>query len=152
MKIEDVAILSFGTIDKIFDTAYETAKRSTCQRKKVGATLFDIGKERIVGYGYGGSLVPCKECLRDKEEWRQDGCWSVHAEMRAIKNCIAVNIIADPASLVMFVTHGPCDQCLKHMEFFGITTVVYDVPYHDNWKKWLGRMDVYSREELNELL
>lgn len=156
------------TIHEMIIEAREESQKSECLRKKVGAVLLAIGANEIVGRGFGGALVTCEECLRDVEEWRQDGCWSIHSELRAISDAMdsqgwtpddmrALNgeiSNSNPYgdSLIMFVTHGPCDQCLKYMEFFGIRTCIYEVPYHDNWKKWSGRIDVYSVGELHELL
>lgn len=150
--------LTVSIMHDLIYQAREEAENSECLRKKVGAILYDADRCLILGRGYGGSIRPCSICVRDVEEWRQDGCWSVHSELRAIIDALNegertpddMQVVG--SRLIMFVTHGPCDQCLKYMEFFGIGTCVFDIPYHDNWKKWEGRIDVYSTEALNELL
>lgn len=157
MNINDVTpYITKEELDQTFERAHELSKKSVCQRKGVGAVLYDPMSMDIVGEGIGGPVTVCETCTRDVHEWRQDGCWSIHSEPRAIIDCLnrfgksPQNV--DMSEMIMIVTHGPCDQCLKYMEFFGITTCIFDIPYHDNWIKWEGRVDVYSRETVNELL
>lgn len=145
-----------STLHKIMSQAWKSSEHSECKRKKVGAVLVDRLTYKIVSSGYGGATIECYTCIRDLEEWKQDGCWSVHAELRALLGlCEKLNIPPSglgSMDLIMFTTHGPCDQCLKYMDLFGIRTCVYDIPYHNNWEKWTGRVQVFSLKEAYELL
>lgn len=137
--------------------------KSPCLKKKVSAYLVSHGdslmtlyaecKEagganiRIFSKGYGGATVNCETCTRKTLDWQQDGCHSVHSEMRAIfgyMETYGLHIRGRlPRDLVMYVTHGPCDQCIKLMEFVGIKEVHFFIPYHNDYKsKWAGRIKI----------
>lgn len=133
--------------------AWMCAERSPCLKKKVGCTIIDMSCGFILAAGYGGAKEPCTECVRKKYEWQQDGCWSIHSEMRAIK--VLEKVFQDyrldeskeVKSFICVVTHGPCDQCLKYLHLIGIPLVVYDTPYHNDYSKWEGKIKVMSKEE-----
>ena len=139
--------------------ANNEAMSSKCKRKQVGAVLATKDGFNPVAYGFGGaqSEEPCSECVRDKYTWHQDGCWSIHAELRAIFDFIAqfydrsmmkaVNSGKFLEDYIMLTTHGPCDQCLKYMHMFGITDVIYLIPYHDDYAKWGGKITVWSFDQ-----
>lgn len=128
--------------------AWAQASKSKCLKKKVGAVLYDTEKMVIVGRGHGGPKSPCERCVRKEYEWQQDGCWSVHSEMRAVFDAMnnlgygPDNLQEVGGKMVMFVTHGPCDQCLKLMNYFNIPLAVYDVEYHNDYSKWNGKISV----------
>ena len=138
--------------------AWAQANESKCLKKRVGAVLYDLEAMQVIGRGYGGPKVPCKECVRKQYEWQQDGCWSIHSEMRAIFD--AMNFLKySPedlqeigGKLVMFVTHGPCDQCLKLMNYFNIPLVIYDTEYHNDYSKWVGKIQVATIGETDEFV
>lgn len=143
--------LSKEQIDGIFKDAWTKSEYSDCLKKKVGAVLVDIVEETVLGVGFGGPKEPCERCVRKEYEWQQDGCWSIHSEMRAIFHALdsegwtPLDLQANGPRLVMFVTHGPCDQCLKLMHYFNIPLAVYDVEYHNDYSKWEGKIKVVHR-------
>lgn len=115
--------------------AKETAKRSTCLDKQVGAVLLDeLGV--VIATGYNGSprdLDNCcdtgycaVECIGDKF-W----CMAVHAEINAI---IAAGKAARGSTLVC--TDSPCRECTKAIINAGIKRIVYD-------RKWNKHHDAY---------
>jgi len=104
----------------------------------------------IVGRGYGGAVVPCEKCVRKEYEWQQDGCWSVHSEMRAVFDALETGH-KDFSKCVMFTTHGPCDQCIKLCHLMGIPLMIYDEDYHNDYSKWEGKIKIQKRGELHEL-
>lgn len=110
---------------------------SPCLKKKCGAILVD-GYGQIIGSGYGGrEYGECKSCARDVDEvFYSDGCFSVHAEMRAIFAAIKNHPKTNWGKATMYTTHGPCDACMKLMDYVGIRTVVYDVPYKTNYNHY----------------
>lgn len=130
--------IKLNTHEEMITTAHEVATLSPCLKKKVGAVL--ASDHIMLATGYGGAAFNCQECVRKKYEWTQDGCWSIHAEMRALFSYFKMYGFKEilPSSLTMYVTHGPCDQCLKYLHYFGLKTVVYDVPYHTDYTKWSG--------------
>lgn len=141
-------ITSREDVEDIIFSAHTYSAFSTCLKKKVGATLFSLTKKNVVGSGFGHPEVPCKECVRKSLKWSQDGCWSIHAELDAIFNHFKnFGFQEDLSDCIMFTTHGPCDQCLKYMNRFKIQLVVYDVPYHNDYSKWKGRINVMDATE-----
>lgn len=124
---------------------WHNSEHSSCMKKKVGGVLFDTVIHAIVGDGYGGSVrdIKCEKCIRETAEWTQDGCWSIHAELRALFGHFEkYGYSNDLSSCVMFTTHGPCDQCLKYMAYFKIPLVYYDIKYKTDYTKWDGIIEV----------
>lgn len=138
---------------KFMELAISSANLSPCLKKKVGAVLVQDNTEIVLGRGFGGWIEPCGECVRKKYTWQQDGCWSIHSELRAIFDFfINFGYIPNLKGSTMYVTHGPCDQCLKYMSFFAIGRVIYKHPYHNDYTKWDGYIDVYRLEDSGELV
>lgn len=134
------------------EEAWVASQRSQCLKKKCGCVI--VHKDRgIVGAGYGGRAYgdACTTCARDAGEvFHGDSCWSVHAEMRAVNEATqkAHAISIDPSKTEAFfnnctayVTHGPCDACLKLLDLVGVRTVYYAEPYKTNYGHW-PRMSV----------
>jgi len=134
--------------EKILKETWKEAEKSSCLKKKVGALLVSNFTTEIISLGHGGAAEPCEVCVRKTTTWTQDGCWSVHAEIRALFNFFEeFRFIPDLSDYIMFTTHGPCDQCLKYMNFFKIPLVVYDVPYKTDYSKWSGKITVLGKDE-----
>ena len=116
--------------DKFFlDIASRVARESHCVSLQVGAVI--VKDQRIISIGYNGTpadTINCDEAL-EMGMFDRDGHhkWSlqneIHAEMNAlmfaVKNGISVN------GCVMYVTHQPCDECLKNIHQAGIKEVIY---------------------------
>jgi len=131
--------------------AWDESHYSNCLKKKVGASMFDDQVFEVVSVGCGGPKITCKECYRKKYEWQQDGCWSIHAEIRTMLRYFEdFGYRGWLGEMIIFTTHGPCDQCLKYMNYFGIPYVIYDIPYHNDYTKWKGKIEVLSLEEAYE--
>ena len=132
--------------------AWKESEKSTCLKKHCGCVITnDSGVIIATGFGakYGEG---CKECMRDKGEvFYGDGCWSVHAETRAIMDFMnyvgriysdeyalatdMTEVIRDiAATCTVYVTHGPCDACLKFLDFYGFKRVKYDIPYKTDYE------------------
>jgi deoxycytidylate deaminase len=139
---------------KIMQEAFDKAKYSPCLKKKVGAALTDSSCSVVLSTGYGGAEVPCEKCVRKEYEWSQDGCWSVHAEMRCLFNYFEKyrQFHMELKHGVMFTTHGPCDGCIKYMNYFGIPKMIYSVYYHNDYSKWKGLIEIYRLEEDGNLI
>lgn len=146
---------------------------SNCSKKKVGAVLIGLDRMNHVNLifdGYGGPVVPENNCALDENGlcprksllWTQDGCWSMHAEERALLNTYlyAKERSSDLSrhnlhghypnvhKFVMVVTHGPCDQCIKFMVNAGVDLCVYDIDYRTDYSKWSQFIQIKSLRDL----
>jgi dCMP deaminase len=99
--------------------AQATALRSKDLSTKVGCVIVDEN-DRIVSTGYNGFVSKCDETLMTFERPLKYNL-TIHAEMNALlysgkplKNCI------------LYSTHIPCDNCLKHILQSGIRTIYYE--------------------------
>jgi dCMP deaminase len=107
---------------------FEVAKRSTCDRARVGAII--VQEKRILTTGYNGSprgLPHCDEighlivnghCVR-----------TLHAEQNAIIQAALHGV--STAGSTLYVTHQPCLNCAKMIINAGIRRVVYAGAYPD---------------------
>ena len=101
------------------EIAHIVAKRGTCDRAQVGAVLVSNG--RIVSMGYNGSLPGEPHCDDVGHRLVDGHCTrTLHAEV----NCLdfAYNYLVNRSNkddsvinVTMYVTHLPCDNCIKHI-------------------------------------
>ena len=128
------------------NVAWEASKQSRCLKKKCGAVIVCNGFIIATGYGDRDGEA-CTECARDKKEvFYSDGCYSVHAEMRACIKALQ-NGFSDWSNAVVYVTHGPCDACLKLLNHLGVRKVIYDKPYKTDYKGHWPLIEVLSLTE-----
>jgi deoxycytidylate deaminase len=128
------------------NVAWEASKQSRCLKKKCGAVIVYNGSIIATGYGDRDGEA-CTECARDKKEvFYSDGCYSVHAEMRACIKALQ-NGFSDWSNAVVYVTHGPCDACLKLLNHLGVRKVIYDKPYKTDYKGHWPLIEVLSLTE-----
>lgn len=118
-------------------TALELAKESNCVSFKVGAVI--VKNKRIVSIGYNGTpagFINCKDVFKDYDksdpiQREKHHIWSkkheIHAEMNALMFAINEHISIEGATL--YVTHHPCDECLKNIVQTGIKKIVYKHDY-----------------------
>lgn len=128
------------------NVAWTASKESRCLKKKCGAVIISRGEVIATGYGDRDGEA-CTECARDKKEvFYSDGCYSVHAEMRACIKALQ-NGFSDWSNAVVYVTHGPCDACLKLLNHLGVRKVIYDKPYKTDYKGHWPLIEVLSLME-----
>lgn len=139
-------------IKEVLQAAISYSYQSDCLTKKVGAVL--IHKDALIGstkiqvpidgaFGFSGSVHKCEVCLRKTTIWTQDGCWSIHAEVKALLSFFEkFGFKKDLSKYVMLSTHGPCDQCIKYMEFFKVKKCIYLIPYKTDYSKWNGLIKI----------
>lgn len=128
------------------NVAWTASKESRCLKKKCGAVIISRGEVITTGYGDRDGEA-CTECARDKKEvFYSDGCYSVHAEMRACIKALQ-NGFSDWSNAVVYVTHGPCDACLKLLNHLGVRKVIYDKPYKTDYKGHWPLIEVLSLTE-----
>ena len=116
--------------------AFLASQRSTCLRRKVGATL--VKDNQVISTGYNGSpkhTPHCAEvgCLREKlgvpSGEKHELCRGVHAEQNAIIQA-AVNGTSIRGS-TLYCTHQPCSICARMIINAEIKTVYIANPYPD---------------------
>lgn len=101
--------------------AFQAAKRSSCQRRAVGAVL--VKGDRVVSTGYNGSPPGLSHCLDDGCLMFNGNCIrTVHAEMNALLH-------SQERGDKMYCTDMPCLDCLKAIMAYGVRTIYYCRPY-----------------------
>ena len=111
--------------------AIETAKRSTCNRRQVGAVI--VSNNRIITTGYNGSPSGDEHCLDSGCKLEDvDGekhCWRcIHAEQNAVLVAASVGISVKGAKI--YVTFPPCHNCMKAIRGAGIVEICLPAEYY----------------------
>ena len=101
--------------------AKQVAEKSKDPSSKVGCVIV-TDDNRPVSFGYNGFVSGCDESLMTMDR-PMKYYLTIHAEMnallfaeRSVRNCKA------------YITHGPCDNCLKHLMQAGIRKIYYACP------------------------
>ncbi len=145
--------------DEYFMEMAELAgKRSTCNRRHVGAVI--VKDNQVLATGYNGApkgLPNCcdiGDCIRQKlnipSGERHELCRAVHAESNAITQC-AVNGVSCKGG-TLYVTASPCTMCTKQIINAGIARVVAKELYPDEMAKEMIeqsgiKFEVYNNKE-----
>jgi dCMP deaminase len=117
------------------EIAEKAAERSTCDRLHVGALI--VKDNRIISTGYNGSVRGLDHCTDSSENICDGGCLSnegrcvrtIHAEANAILHANRDDLIGSTC----FVTHEPCETCMKLLAQSGITRVVFLHAYNNKY-------------------
>lgn len=110
------------------EVAQSFAKRSTCNRKAVGACV--VRDNHILGTGYNGSPKGTDHCSSVGCDMEDGHCVrTVHAEINAILSA-AYNGVSTKGA-VLFSTAEPCFRCEKVILNAGIEAVFYLEEYDD---------------------
>lgn len=114
-----------------------TAKRSTCMRRQVGATI--VKDKHILATGYNGAprgMPHCEDkggCLREQlnipSGERHELCRALHAEQNAIIQAATSGQNIEGATI--YITHHPCIICAKMIINAGIDRIVIKSGYPD---------------------
>lgn len=127
--------------ERFMEIAHTVAGWSSCfqENRQVGAVI--AKNKRIMTTGYNGAssgIKSCKEkgvCMRRElnipSGTRHELCYATHAEQNAIIQAARMGICIDGATL--YCTHQPCSICTKMIINSGITRVVYDAGYPDDF-------------------
>lgn len=120
--------------------ARETAKRSTCLRRHVGAVLVDRDGY-VIATGYNGApsgSAHCETCRREDQAVpageRYELCRSVHAEANALLQAgkaaqgatLFLSTLLPESGLVL--ENWPCAMCARLLVNAGVAWVVVDGP------------------------
>ena len=95
-----------------------TAKRSPCDRLKVGCII--VKDNRIIASGYNGFISGFKHesIVRDNHEQM-----TVHAEQNAICDVARRGVSVENSTI--YITHYPCINCFKSIISSGIKKIYY---------------------------
>ena len=114
--------------DYFMGITFQVAKRSTCDRARVGATI--VKERRILTTGYNGSPAGLPHCDEIGHLMIAGHCVrTLHAEQNAIIQAALHGVSV--AGGTIYVTHQPCLTCAKMIINAGITRVVYGGHYPD---------------------
>lgn len=119
--------------------ARDYSQMSKCRKIKVGCMIVNNG--RIVSTGVNGTPKGTCNCtdhfynLNDKEFAVAHSAWSteheVHAEMNALLYAAKSNVEVT-SDCILYCTHEPCNNCLKHIAVTGIKQIYYIEKYYNN--------------------
>ena len=114
--------------DYFMGIALQVARRSTCDRARVGAII--VKDRRILTTGYNGSPAGLAHCDEIGHLMVNGHCVrTLHAEQNAIIQAALHGV--GVAGGTMYVTHQPCLTCAKMIINAGIRRVVFAGHYPD---------------------
>lgn len=114
--------------DYFMGITFQVAKRSTCDRARVGATI--VKDRRILTTGYNGAPAGLPHCDEIGHLMIDNHCVrTLHAEQNAIIQAALHGVSV--AGGTIYVTHQPCLTCAKMIINAGIIRVVYAGHYPD---------------------
>ena len=128
---------------RFMELARVIANWASCYRpnRKIGCVI--VKNKRIVTTGYNGAPAGIKtciergECLREKlgiaSGTRAEICYAIHAEQNAIIQAAKLGSSIEGATL--YCTHQPCVICAKMIVNAGISRVVYEEGYPDDFAR-----------------
>lgn len=119
--------------------ARDYSQMSKCRKIKVGCVIVNNG--RIVSTGVNGTPKGTCNCTdhfyahNDEQFAKDHSIWSteheVHAEMNALLYAAKSNVEVTN-ECVLYCTHEPCNNCLKHIAVIGIKQIYYIEKYYNN--------------------
>ena len=119
--------------------ARDYSQMSKCRKIKVGCLIVNNG--RIISTGANGVNKGACDCTdhiyaHDDEqfakahhEWSKDH--EIHAEMNAILYTAKSNAEIN-SDCILYCTHEPCNNCLKHIAVTGIKQIYFIEKYYGN--------------------
>ena len=114
---------------------------SSCFNEGRAICAVIVKDKRVMTTGYNGApagMKTCKErgeCLRRKlgipSGTRAEVCYAIHAEQNAIIQAAKIGLSIQGATL--YTTHQPCSVCAKIIVNSGISRVVFEKGYPDDF-------------------
>lgn len=112
----------------LMSTAHIWSKRSTCNRKQVGAVISRDG--RIISQGYNGAPSGMPHCTPETCNDKNPCDNTIHAEINAILFAAKHGISTQGSTI--HTTLEPCLNCARAIVNAGITEVVYGESYRSH--------------------
>ena len=111
------------------ELALVAAKRSTCDRKHVGAVV--VRDRAVIATGYNGSVRGLPHC-DDAGHMMEDGhcVRTVHAEANAVAQAAKHGSSLDGANI--YITASPCWPCFRLLANAGIRKIYFLEFYRDD--------------------
>lgn len=112
--------------DYFMGIARAVARRSDCERDRVGAVVVKARRVRSTGYnGSPAGHAGCVSCPRRTSGVSPgssyDNCIAVHAEANALLYCDREDLVG----ATLYVTREPCRSCWKLIDGAGVENVVW---------------------------
>jgi dCMP deaminase len=109
--------------DRYFlDLAEDVSTRATCDRLHVGCVL--VRDKRIIATGYNGAISGQAHCDEVGHLLVDGHCKrTIHAELNALLQCSKYGISTNDTTA--YITHYPCQDCMKMLNQAGVKRVVY---------------------------
>lgn len=101
--------------------AFEVAKKSKDPSTQVGCVL-TTQDHRPISFGFNGFVAGCDEKYMTFERPMKYHV-TIHAEMNAL--LFSQRPLQNTKA---YITHGPCENCLKHLIQAGIREIIYKDP------------------------
>ena len=115
-----------GLDEYFIEIARVVSKRATCPSLSVGAVL--VRDKTLISTGYNGSPRGLPHCSDVGCRVYKDHCVrAVHAEMNAVAQAAYNGVQTRDSTL--YITHFPCQNCLKLLVNAGVRRIVYDKAY-----------------------
>lgn len=123
--------------------AHLVKTRATCPRRQVGAVI--VRDRQILSTGYNGAPSGLPHCPHEGNlhDWPL-GCMkaghcirALHAEQNALLQAAKLGVACEGASI--YVTCQPCNNCAKMVINAGISRVIYEGDYPDDFSLELFR-------------
>ncbi|MBL8061288.1 MAG: dCMP deaminase family protein [Chthonomonas sp.] len=123
--------------------AHLVKTRATCPRRQVGAVI--VRDKRIVATGYNGAPSGLSHCPPEgpQHDW-PNGCMraghcirSLHAEQNCLLQAAKIGVACEGTT--MYVTCQPCNACAKMLLNAGVSRVIYEGDYPDEFSLELFR-------------
>jgi len=102
--------------------AHQVKKKSKDPSTKVGAVIVDTN-DAPISFGFNGMPKGADESMLHWDVRELKYLEVVHAEMNAF-----IFAKRDITGCVVYCTHGPCENCLKHLLAAGVREIYYDDP------------------------
>lgn len=119
-----------GWDEYFIEIAKMVAKRSTCNRRFVGAVI--VRDRNILSTGYNGSPKGLPHCDEIDHEISDGHCIrTIHAEANALVQAAKHGVSVNSASL--YLTYSPCYDCFKMIVNAGIKEIIYGEFYNSRY-------------------
>ena len=119
----------------MLNEAFEVAKKSLAEKRKVGAVIVDLASESIISKGHNKMFGELNFSLCENHLGESYEC-VIHAEELAIINMFKLPNYSESISKhvkTIYCTYSPCMNCCKMIAHAGIKRLVYCEEHKTNF-------------------
>ena len=126
----------FMAIAKVVST------RSTCSSRPVGCVITLNNRILVTGYngappgephctdqGGDGRIFCARRAQKVPDEFKHEGCRSLHAEENALKLAVRLGLGELLNGSAIYSTLSPCIRCIERLRSHGVAKVYYELAY-----------------------